>query len=238
MTDISYALTHLYHPSGAKVDIPLSLDNTLTDEQAVRLSVSISALLNAGFSVNPAGVEAGELVDEVAAVTRRTGNDGTPIVAFFKDHPKLVKKFIHTYLDNADDVAAFEQATGLRLAAIPVFESDKDITKDHRLAGQYIVTLPHPIKLVYKITDRWKQWEAAGGNGQQPQKYELLRYMSNGNAALAPATAPDYSKTKTPGGLLISTLEVDKLHQLAHANAANVTDEMRAAANYYLQKAS
>lgn len=229
----------LYHPSGAQVTFPVSLMAEITSQQALNAFNSVNVLLGIGFSVNPAGVEAGELIEEVASVARRTGSDGTPIVAFFKDHPKLVKKFLHTYLNNPDEIAEFERATGLHLDALPNFESDKDITKDHRLAHQYITPLPHPVKLVYKISDRWKQWDAAGGNGQQPQKNELLRYLSNGTPNQAhpqPGTTPDYSQTKTPGGLLISTLDEDKLNKIVNINAANVTQEMRDAARHYLNQ--
>ncbi len=148
MTDQSYALTHLYHPSGAKVDIPITAEG-ISPAEATNLIVSVSSLLAAGFTVEMPGINDGELVEEAAFVSRRTGNDDTPIIAFYKAHPKMEKKFIHQYLDTAEQIAEFEAATGLRFASLPVFDGDKDITKDHKNAAKYIVALSRPVKLVF-----------------------------------------------------------------------------------------
>ncbi len=245
MTDNQYALTHLYHPSGAKVDIPIDLASGISPERASNIMISVDALLSAGFTVNMPGLDDGELVDEVTAVARRAHTDGTPIVAFYKAHPKVVKKFIHEYLDTPEQRGDFEAATGLKLANLPEWEGDKDITKDHPKAGKYIVQLPRPLKVVYRVTDRWNQWNAAGGNGQQPQKFELLRYMTNGNGhsqpapavtplAQAPMTYEQAQAVKTPGGAELRTLDAEKLNLLANSHAPNVTDEMRKAANTIL----
>lgn len=246
MTENKYALTHLYHPSGAKVDVPLDLEAGLSPERASNLIISIDALIAAGFTVNMPGLEDGELIEEVTSVARRASNDGVNIVAFYKAHPKLVKKFIHEYLDTPEQVADFENATGLKLHNLPLFEGDKDITKDHRSAGKYIVALPRPVKVVYRISDRWKRWNEEGGNGQQPQKFELLRYMTNGSASSnAPAvttiaqTAMTYEQAqaiKTPGGAELRALDAEKLNTLANSHAPNVTDEMRKAANIILSE--
>jgi hypothetical protein len=215
MTENKYALTHLYHPSGAKVDIPIDLEVGLSPERASNLRISVDALLAAGFAVNMPGLDDGELVDEVTSVARRASGDGVSIVAFYKAHPKLVKKFIHEYLDTPEQIADFESATGLKLNNIPVFDGDKDITKDNRAAGKYIVPLARPVKVVYKISDRWKRWNEEGGQGQQPHKFELLRYMSNGNAPqawtnIAPAmTYQEAREVLTPNGSKLGDLSAE-----------------------------
>lgn len=243
MTDQNYALTHLFHPSGAKVDIPITAAG-ISPEAATNLIISVSALLAAGFTVEMPGLEDGELVEEAAFVSRRTSNDDTPIIAFYKAHPKMEKKFIHSYLDTAEQISEFEAATGLRFASLPVFDGDKDITKDHKNAAKYIVQLPHPVKLVFNITDRWKRWNEEGGNGQQPQKYTLLRYSNVTPhtpqvvvAPILPAMTYEQARlVKTPNGTELGTLDAEKLKQIETANNSKLTDEMRQAAKIILNE--
>jgi len=240
MTENKYALTHLYHPSGAKVDIPIDLADGIDTHNAGKLLLSVQNLLDAGFAVNMPGLDDGELVDEVTAVARRASGDGVSIVAFYKAHPKLVKKFIHEYLDTPEQIADFESATGLKLKALPLFVGDKDITKDNPDAGKYIVPLARPVKVVYKISDRWKIWNEEGGQGQQPHKFELLRYMSNGNApqawsSIAPAmTYQEAREVLTPNGSKLGDLSAEQLKTLKDANNSKINDTMRKAAQIIL----
>lgn len=243
MTEIKYALTHLYHPgTGAKVDIPLDLDAELTQAQAINLIRSVDNLLTAGFTVNIPGLENGELVEEVAFVSRRAGTDNTPILAFYVAHPKMMKKFLHVYIDTQEQITDFEKASGLPFDRLPIFDGDKDITKDHRTAGKYLITTA-PFKVVFKTTEKWNNWNAGDRQGQQPQKYTLLRYMSNGNHAHAPAAtehippAMTYEQARevlTPNGAKFGTLAPDQLNVLlTHAKA---TPEMRQAAQIILDE--
>ncbi len=245
MTEKNYALTHLYHPNGAKVSIPIDLAEGISPERATNLMTSVDALITAGFTVNMpgSGLADGEMMDEFVSVSRRTGNDGTPIVAFYKAHPKLVKKALHEYMDRPEQIAEFEAATGLKIANLPEWEGDKDITKDHPKASKYIVKLANPVKVVYRMSERWTEWNEGGQQGQQPQKYDLLRYIANGSAAPAgtsisqqPMTYEQAQAVKTPGGAELRTLEAEKLQVLASSHAANVTDEMRRAANIILKE--
>ncbi len=245
MTDPNYALTHLYHPSGAKISIPITIQPGETYSSVGQdLVRAVSSLIEAGLLVNMPGLDEGELVDEVVSVACRMSKDNTKIVAFYKAHPKLEKKFIHEYLDTPEQIADFEAATGLRLASLPVFDGDKDITKDHRNAAKYIIPLPRPVKLVYRVSDRWKKWNETDGQGQQPQKYELLRYMTTGAMTQAPAVTvippamsyEEAQKVTSPNGAELGTLDAEKLNILANSRAANVTDTMRQAANIILKE--
>jgi len=244
MTDNKYALTHLYHPgTGAKVDIPLDLETELTQAQAVSLIRSVDNLLSAGFTVNMPGLENGELVEEVAFVSRRAGNDGTPILAFYVAHPKMLKKFLHEYMDTPEQIKAFENASGMKFDNLPVFDGDKDITKDHRNAAKYIIQTP-PFKVVFGTTEKWKRWNEGDRQGQQPQKYELLRYMSaNGGTrpaaaateAIPPAMTYEQAQAvKTPAGAEFRTLDAEKLNLISVSRAPNITAEMKKAAETIL----
>jgi hypothetical protein len=244
MTDNTYALTHLYHPgAGAKIDIPLDLSSELTQAQALILIRSVDNLLSAGFTVNMPGLENGELVEEVAFVSRRTGNDSTPILAFYVAHPKMLKKFLHEYMDTPEQITAFENASGMKFGNLPIFDGDKDITKDQRNAAKYIIPTS-PFKVVFGTTEKWKRWNEGDRQGQQPQKYELLRYMSTNHGAQQPAPTPippamtyeQAQAVRTPGGAEFRTLDAEKLNLISVSRAPNITAEMKQAADIILNE--
>ncbi len=185
----NYALTRLYHPSGAQVSIPLNMnDGDPFDVRARQLFVDVDTLLSAGFLVNAPGLEQGEMIEEAVSVSRREHTDGTPIIAFYVAHPKMVNKLLHTYLNRPEDIAAFEAVAGMKLASIPLYEGETYIKKDSPKASRFIVPLPRPIKVVYELTDKWKRWDAEGRNGNEPQKHQLIRY--DGYTAPAKAEQP------------------------------------------------
>lgn len=176
--------TRLYHPSGAQATLPIQY------ESAGNMFGQIDAYLAAGFQVNAPGLEEGEQKQEVVSVSRREGKDGVPIVAFYLAHPKTVKKFLHSYLNTPEDVQAFEAATGMKLESIPLWHGDRDIQKDHREAGKYIIQLTHPINLIWELTEKWKNWSAEGGKATEtiePHKRVLIRYEALTKPTAAPA---------------------------------------------------
>lgn len=166
----------LYHPSGAQVSLPVPLLSRLTTQQALDVLGSVSEYINVGFLVNAPDLENGELIEEVNAVARREAKDETPIIDFYSSNMKLLKKFMHVYLNTEQDVAAFEEASGLKLAALPVYDGALAIARDDNKARKYIVSLPRPIKLVWKLSPKWEEWKAAGGEANEPHKRMLVRY--------------------------------------------------------------
>jgi hypothetical protein len=184
--------TRLYHPAGVQVTIPIPLDAPLGANAAQAALASISTLLEAGWAVDAPGLEEGEQKQEVVSVSRRESKDGTPILAFYLSHPKTVKKFLHHYLNKTEDVQAFEAATGLKLESIPLWMGDRDIDRDHREAGKYIIPFAHPIHIVWTVNPKWQQWSAEGGKATgaiEPHKRILVRYDAPAVAA-KPATGP------------------------------------------------
>lgn len=175
----------LYHPSGAQVSLPVPLLARLTTQQALDVLGSVSEYINVGFLVNAPGLEDGELVEEVNAVARREAKDETPIIDFYSSNMKLLKKFMHVYLNAEQDVAAFEEATGLKVAALPAYDGALAIARDDNKARKYIVNLPRSIRLVWKLSPKWEEWKAAGGEGNEPHKRMLVRYEAG-----LPAPAP------------------------------------------------
>lgn len=166
----------LYHPSGAQVSLPLPVLSRLTTQQALDVLGSVSEYINVGFLVNAPDLEDGELIEEVNAVARSEAKDETPIIDFYSSNMKLLKKFMHVYLNTEQDVAAFEDATGLKLSALPVYDGALAIARDDNKARKYIVSLPRSLKLVWKLSPKWEEWKAAGGEGNEPHKRMLARY--------------------------------------------------------------
>ncbi|MDX9993100.1 MAG: SWIM zinc finger family protein [Anaerolineales bacterium] len=176
--------TRLYHSSGAQVTLPIAYT------AAGNMYAQVDAYLGAGFQVNAPGLEEGEQKQGVVSVSRRESKDSTPIVAFYLAHPKTVKKFLHAYLNNQEDVLAFEAATGLRLDAIPLWPGERDIDKDSRQADEYIIPLPHPVNIVWEVNPKWQTWSAEGGKSSgalEPHKRILVRYDA---VAAKPVTGP------------------------------------------------
>ena len=178
--------TKLFHPAGAQVSLPVPLE-PLSAEQARAMFNSVAALIDAGFTVAAPGLEEGELAEEVNAVSLRNAKDNTPIVDFYSANTKLLKKFMHLYLNNEQDVADFEAATGLHLAGLTVYDGSLAIARDDNKAGKYIAPLPRPIKLVWKLSPKWEEWKATGAEGQEPHKRLLVRYES-GKPVVKPST--------------------------------------------------
>ncbi len=188
------AWIRLYHPSGAQVSLPVPLLSRLTAQQATDMFGSVGEYLNVGFLANAPDPEDIEQIEEVNAVARREAKDETPIIDFYSSNTKLLKKFMHNYLNTEQDIAVFEDATGLKLAALPLYDGALAIARDDNKARKYIVNLPRPIRLVWKLSPKWEEWKAAGGEGNEPHKRMLVRYESGlpavkGESAPSPVSA-------------------------------------------------
>lgn len=200
----------MYHPYGPQVTLPVPTLARLTIPQAADMLASVSAYMDAGFLVNAPGLEDGELSEEVNAVARREAKDETIIIDFYSSNIKLQKKFMHIYLNNDSDAAAFEEATSIKIATIPVYDGTIAITRDDSKAGKYMRDLPRPIKLIWKLSPKWDEWKVAGGEGQEPRKRLLVRYdaASPGLSKTAPE-APQVSPTSENWGLYVVPTELN-----------------------------
>lgn len=216
----------LYHPSGAQVSLPMPLLARITTQQAMEVLGSVSEYLNVGFLVNAPDLEDGELVEEVNAVARREAKDETPIIDFYSSNMKLLKKFMHVYLNTEQDAAAFEEATGLKLAALPVYDGALAIARDDNKARKYIVNLPRPIKLAWKLSPKWEEWKAAGGEGNEPHKRMLTRYETG-----LPAAKGEPAPTPVSTALAVTRSYLDGTHVNGDLNEQAAYDAFRKANN-------
>jgi len=214
----------LYHPSGAQVTLPVPMLARLTNQQAQDVLGSVSEYLNAGFMVNAPGLEDGELLEEVNAVARREAKDETPIIDFYSSNTKLLKKFMHAYMNSEQDIAAFEQAAGIQVVALPVYEGALAIARDDNKARKYIVSLPRPIKLVWKLSPKWEEWKATGGEGNEPHKRMLVRYEAG-----LPAAKGETSPSPASTALTVTRSYLDGTHVNGDANEQIAYDAFKKA---------
>lgn len=160
-----------YTADGRKVFFELPATATTNDMQALILAARWfgEALTAAGITVRETGIEAGENVEEVAylVVRQQKNDDGRPPTPVLDLYPEQLKhRFLNVYLNTADDVTAFENATGLQLARLPVHKMKAPITRgDPDVDNDYVVRLPRPVRIVWKPNPHYEE------GGTKPKRH-------------------------------------------------------------------
>lgn len=146
--------------SGRKVSFTLSSDDP---KELVHFAVEFDAYLaNAGISIHEPGLDEGEQSETFHFIVRRAkGNDDgteTPIIDLYIDHDKMRFSLLKVYLNTSDDVANFQQATGLQLGALPLYDGQAAIErgKDTRIDSKYMVRLPRPVTVIWKLNPMYE----------------------------------------------------------------------------------
>jgi hypothetical protein len=212
----------LYHPTGAQVTFPLMPGVELTHDMARAYLRSVDNLLEVGFSVNAPGLEDGEFTENIVNVCRRekTNTDGTttPIVDLYPQNASF--KLLSMYLNTAHDVKAFEQAAGIPLARLPLYEGEaapekgKDAKRD-----KFIFQLASPIKMVWKLNPKWE-----GESDKKHAKRQFVRWADIRPEAPAPApealTWDEASEYTTREGRRYGDMNTNELEELRKAIVA------------------
>jgi hypothetical protein len=233
MTENTQALTHLYHPSGPKVDIPLSLMEALTIDARILIR-SVDALLEAGFTVNLPGVGDGETLEDIGFIVRKSkvNEDGTetPVIDLYPVNGNF--RLIGHYLNNADMVAEFEAAVGLRLSALPLYEGDNSIErgKNPKL-DKYVVPLPKPAKLVFKQNPKYE-----GENDKKHPKRLFVRWHELRPLVEEPMTLERAKNMVTPGKLRYDDLTLEQLQTIINSGDKVKLESRQAAQLLYDSK--
>jgi len=217
----------LYHPTGAQVTLPVPMLSRITTEQALDVLGSVSEYINAGFLVNAPGLEDGELIEEVNAVARREAKDETPIIDFYSSNTKLLKKFMHVYMNAEQDVAAFEEATDIKISSLTVYDGTLAVARDDGKARKYLISLPRPIKLVWKLSPKWEEWKAAGGEGIEPHKRMLVRYETGLPHVKQESSSLRFAKQITSTSLAITRSYLDGSHVNGDINEQTAYDAFK-----------
>jgi hypothetical protein len=238
MTEQNYALVSLYHPTGAKVSIPLSLAETITKGQASFLVESVDQLVAAGFTVNLPGLMDGENFEQIGFAVRRekVNDDGTvtPVMDVYPVNGNF--RLIGMYLNSLENIKAFETATGLCVEKMLLWDGSTIERGKKPATDKYVTALKAPAKLVWKFNPKWE----GDTDDKHPKRlfvrWEGLRPLNGNESAPEPVsmTVEEAGAVKTPGGAEIGTLSLDKLKTLSASTASNVTDQMREAAKIIL----
>ncbi len=193
----------LFHTSGAAVTLPVILG---TPEEMFR---GVGTYLAAGFTVNAPGLEEGEQREEIGWILRKVHErDGeeTQVVALYSVNPALTWKVFHKYLNNEDEIAAFEAACGMRIIDLPVYPGG-DYPERGKAAStdKFIIRTTKPFSVVMKsnpkhvpappegqkdtrsatqkTTKLFVRWESVSGSGDGSAKPEVAKPQANGKTA-------------------------------------------------------
>ena len=142
---------YLHHPRGPKVLIPLCSGAPMA--AAEELLKLVGQYLDAGWLVTAPGLEEGEHKETYAWVSRvaaqsRSGECSR--VFLYIDNDAWTHKHIDRYLNTDADVDAFERATGIKLASIPVYPGKAAPERGNREIVRFIIKAPTPFEAIWK----------------------------------------------------------------------------------------
>lgn len=153
MAETNSGWVKLYHPSGAQVTLPVK------EGTPAEMFAFVNELIGTGFAVEQPGMEEGEHKEAASGLVRRVkfNEDGTntPIIDLYVGDYQY--KTLTTYLNRLVDIEEFEQATGLVLADLPVYEGQGSIQLgvNKQLDDKYLVKTS--VQFVWKQNPRWTE---------------------------------------------------------------------------------
>lgn len=183
-----------YTPGGLQVGITIGFaDGNLPHAGDIDRMIA-----ERGYLVTLPGVEPGEDVEPILYVCRKNHTDTktgviVPHIGFYSENDYLTKRWTHTYLDTPEQIAEFENGTGLKVDKMPVY--DGDLHPD-RTKSKAVVRLAKAIKVVRDY------YETKDGEPRRPFK----RFVDSIGTLPATPTSSPQSSDKQAGGKVI---EVD-----------------------------
>jgi hypothetical protein len=192
----NYGLVKLYHPVAGGVQCTLPLPTiALTKAQAQAMFDSLNVLLEVGFVPTQMGMEQGETKESVTHLARRSkansDNTSTPIVDVYCNGNF---KVLGVYLNNTDDIVAFNAAFGLDLFKdIPLYDEDTSIERSKKpdKDKKYVVPVSG-VDAIYKLNPKWE-----GDDDKKHSKRILVRWETRAPKA-TPTTLAPITNTETP----------------------------------------
>jgi hypothetical protein len=132
-----------YTPAGFQVYVTFAMANAGEIDQRLETE---------GYLPHAPGAEPGEVVEIMTHVCRRmhtNKKDGriTPVLAFYHENSALNFKYDHVYMNSPEEIAEFEQLSGIKMMSIPEYDSDQFLDRTSAKADKYIIKLPHAIKI-------------------------------------------------------------------------------------------
>lgn len=196
---------YLFHPSGAKLSLPLTEERR--DYRAI--SDNVAAMLAAGLTVDPPSapgkapsvkVAQGEFLETVAFVLKKevdsalSSSGFAPRVFLYSTAGNMKRPFLAVYLDTDEQQAEFEQVSGMKLRDMKKWVGKEAPELQDRDGKDFIYRLPRFIQCVWHQNPDWNAETkaatiAAGKVYGIPQK-RFLRW-----ATTQPVAAPEPKKT-------------------------------------------
>jgi hypothetical protein len=153
MASTAAGYTKLYHPRGVLVSLPVPADPAAA-------MAHVHGLLDAGWLMQPPGCEPGEGKDLVGWVCRCISND-SPCILLYPNNEQLTYSFVRVYLNNDEDIHAFEAASGMKLESLPVYIGEgKPQRGKNKQVDAFIVRVKKPFEAVIMEDPRYAEARA------------------------------------------------------------------------------
>lgn len=235
MSDVSI---RVFHKSGAVISLPAGKTQQEYAALYSGIDASISAIVAAGFVAGEPEKLPGENKDTIGFVVRKekiNERGTTPSLDLYINHEKMVRSFITIYLNTPEDVAAFENASGLKLDSIRLYAGDDKLDRSTPKGIQYAKACQRPFEIVWVPNPKYNEAEAqaakaANTNYFVPTK-KFVRYGGPVTATTAPAPSangmpqPAQFRNAPPPQQPSNTGGVDFNFLLLHNNLNNATND-------------
>lgn len=185
---------HTYGYSTAGFELPQIIVRAETPEEAAALLAGLAKNGITATPPDPAEVN-GEKSETIVCVVKRIhiskSNQETAVVDFYPawqgEYGQF--RFVGVYLNTAEQIAEFEQRSGLKLADMPVYESQgplqRNATRKHRCE------IPCRPFVAQKIPDGVKEIDG--------KEQTVWKFAGYGDAAQTPASQPPQQEQKPAG---------------------------------------
>ncbi len=169
----------LYHPSGIPVSLPVSLNTTIETAQAMLAAVDI--YLQAGWLSELAPLDQDETVEKITHIARREKrNDDNSITPLVDVYCGGYFRTLSIYLNNPEDLEAFQNAFTYPVTDLALFEGDTAIERGKN--SEKDKKFVHPVNgvsLVWKLNPRYE--------GEADKKHPKRLFVRWEGRQLAPA---------------------------------------------------
>lgn len=195
----------LYSRSGAVVTLPV----TVAPLDYGQMMANVEAMILAGFSVNPPGLEAGEQRETVGFVVKGIQDDGrktTPFILLYSADSAQKFSFLKVYLNDDEAIQSFEAVSGMHLGSIPQYiGQDKPERGKNRQVDTFIVPVRKPFAAVFVDNPKWSQdaQDAAKAKGEvySVPKRKFVRWQGTDSPAPANGQPAGNSPTSPPASV-------------------------------------
>lgn len=151
-----YGSCRVFHPSGLLVTLPIPSGGW--DYKGA--FAAVGDILAAGFTVNAPGLEAGEQKEMIGSVIRseKTNDDGslTPVAGLYNTSDAYKHSFIKLYLNQPEQIADLEAASGLKFFSLPLYDGAAMPEKGHKK----ITRASRPFGIVWGPNPRYDEKKA------------------------------------------------------------------------------